>query len=923
MKWFDKFISPENKFRPKVRYWMPHAVVSEKGIVRDIEDLAARGFGGIEVVTMRESVDYSFYNRENMWGSAAWIKAMKILLREAKKHSLTVDFANGPSWPVADIHATSPDDESVIRELAYGLKILAPGEKYEGDIPTPDVDKGTPYQRLVSLAMYKITGEKEIDISSYMPLPLGDTVKIVAPDDAEYALFSFYDKPSVLRMNSGLFYVIDHFSKNGTDAIMDVWEKELMPEFKDYSDIIECLFCDSLEYIVRLEWTRDFPERFERKKGYSIIPFLPCLGNIMTVGSFDRNRGVFPPTNISGYYLSDRDLFVRVNHDFFDILNKGYCHEHLEYMQERAERLGLTVRYQVAYNKNLEAESSALYVGVPENEPLGRPLLDNFRNMSAAVHLDRKDVYSYECAAESWYGYGQTHEDILWWIKRSYAGGMNSQVLHGANYCGYFDGEGNRDGVAPGIHWPGFEGFSKPRWANAWNRTLNKRAQREILDAVTRMNFLMRSTHKVDVAVYRHEYKNNCFLGAIDGGYLYCDDNALNDAGYTYEFLSPSLLSHQNACVDNGVFDRNGAAYRAIIVNNEEYLDYFGAEKLLQYNKNGLPVIFVGRLPDKCYFKGERHTDSELRDLISKIDYIFVDDIHQVSRVLKENKILPAVMPEKPFEIRPVRLDIDGAAFYFVYNSHTVGYGVRGSAYPFIDKERFMREYCGEISFDSVGAVYEIDPFSCSIKRIDSFEIDGRSKIQVTLQRDEAKIFAVLTDDQASSLGIFASADEKLTLCNSVLIDGWTLSLRSIHAPENPSSTFYESEWIDQDTIRLEKLLPWHDIKPEWEKICGIGRYDAEFSIDEIPDRLIFKPEFITDTYDLRVNGILFDCVDPVKNETDITSALKLGINTVSVSVSSTLMNTVALDYLRKNEKADEPQNSGMWGDCKLFLYRK
>lgn len=921
MKWMDSFRSPDSKYRPKVRYWMPHAVVSERGIVRDMADLAARGFGGVEVVTMRESVDYRFYNRDNMWGSVAWIEAMKILLREAKRNCLTVDFANGPSWPIADIHATNPDDQSVIRELAYGLKVLAPGEHFDGEVPKPATDKATPYQRLISLALYKKTGENEIDLESYSPLPLDDTVSVTAPDDSEYALFAFFDKPSVLRMNSGLFYVVDHFSKAGTDAIMDVWEKELMPAFSEYSDIIECLFCDSLEYIVQLEWTRDFPERFEKAKGYSIIPYLPCLGNIETVGSNDRNAAVFPPTMVSGYYLSDRDKFVRVNHDFFDVLNQGYCHEHLEYMQERAERMGLTVRYQVAYNRNLEAESSALYIGIPENEPLGRPLLDNFRIMSAAVHLDRKEVYSYECAAEPWYGYGQTHEDILWWIKRSYAGGMNSQVFHGANYCGYYDGEGNDGGVGPCINWPGFEGFTKPRWANAWNRTLNIRAQRQILDTVTRTNFLMRNIHRLDVAVYRHEYKNNCFMGASDGGYLYCDDNALNDAGYTYEFLSPSLMSHENARVEDGVFDRDGAAYRAIIVNNEEYLDYSGAEKLLEYNKCGLPILFVGRVPDKCYFASEGHTDSELCEILSLIDGIFVEDIHDVPHVLRKIGILPSVMPDKPCEIRPVRLDVNGADFYYVYNSNTVERGKKGSMYPHIDKRAFMKEYRGVISFDSIGTVYQIDPFSCTVSVVDSKVCEGRTYIEVALERDEARIFAVLNESTAASMGISGTEAAKYPICETVVLDGWSLSIKSIHAPENPICTFYESVWRDEKIIKLDKLLPWCEIKPEWEKICGIGTYETDFVIERMPKKVIFKPQFICDTYDLYINGSLFDCVDPVKQETDISRAVVCGVNHIKVCVSSTLMNTVSLDYLRKNEKADKPQMSGMWGDCRLMLF--
>lgn len=924
MKWIEEFRFPENKYRPKIRYWMPHALVSESGIAKDMADLSSRGFGGVEVVTMRGNVTYNVFNRENMWGSKSWIASMKILLREAKKHGLTVDFANGPSWPIADVHATSPDDDSVIRELAYGLRILHAGEHYEGEIPMPEQpDKATEYQKLISLALYKITGENEIDVNTYTPLPIGNYISVTAPGDGDYALFSFFDKPSVLRMNSGLFYCVDHFSKKGTDAIMDVWENELMPEFEEYSDIIECLFCDSLEYIVQLEWTRDFPERFERAKGYSIIPYLPCLGNIMTVGSPDRNKGVFPPTRISGFYLSDRDQFVRVNHDFFDVLNCGYCREHLEYMQKRAEKLGLTVRYQVAYNKNLEAESSALYVGVPENEPLGRPLLDNFRIMSAATHLERKSVYSYECAAESWNGYGQAEEDVLWWIKRSYAGGMNAQVFHGASYCGYYEGEGNNNGMCPGITWPGFTGFDKPRWANEWGRTHDVRSLRGLLDAVTRMNFLLRNTHKVDVAVYRHEYKNNCFIGAHDGGYIYCDDNFLNDAGYTYEFLSPSLMSHPNAKVINGVFDPDGAAYRAIVVNNEEYLDYSGAEKLLEYSHNGLTVIFVGKMPTKCYFASEKHTDAELQEIISRINYIFVQDIHDVPKILEQNDILPAFMPEKNAEIRPVKVDINQAAFYYVYNSHTVWHEkLNESIYPRINKEAFMKPYNGKASFDAVGDVYEIDPFSGKITRIESKVEKNRTIIHLLLERDEAKIIAVLNPDEASMLGIGGEVAEKYSSCEEIILNNWTLNLEYISAPENRCCTYYESVWKKEKEIKLEKLLPWCEIKDDWERKSGVGKYISEFTLENLYKRIIFKPEFVFDSYTVTVNDIVFDNVDPVKHETDITKALKNGTNTIEVTVSSPLMNLVSLEYLRQNSDAVSPQKCGIWGEVKLIVFK-
>ena len=83
----------------------------------------------------------------------------------------------------------------------------------------------------------------------------------------------------------------------------------------------------------------------------------------------------------------------------------------------------------------------------------------------------------------------------------------------------------------------------------------------------------------------------------------------------------------------------------------------------------------------------------------------------------------------------------------------------------------------------------------------------------------------------------------------------------------------------------------------------------------------MFKLERVCDTYELFVNGIKFDVVDPVRQETDITEALKNGRNEIKVVVYSTLMNCVAYDYIKENGKMDKPQKSGMWGKTSVLLF--
>lgn len=927
MRWMEGFLAPPSEYRPRARYWMPHAVLSERGIARDMRDIASRGFGGVEVVPMSACLEPGFFKRENLWGSDAWIEAMKILLREARANGMTVDFAGGPSWPLADLHAADASAESVIYELAYGLRVLEAGEHYEGGIPMPRPDRETRHQKLLSLAMYRMSGEKTIDISTYTPLPLSMTVSVTAPDDGQYALFSYFEKPSGRQgINSDHFYVIDHFSAKGADAVMDLWKYEILPRFGEDACVIRSIFCDSLEYITNMDWSRGFEQAFKQRKGYDILPYLPCLGHPGSEFAVDRNRCVFPPTDLAGFYLSDMDEFTRVNDDYMDMLNHLYCHEHLGRMQERATKLGLNIRYQVAYNKTLEAEMAAHFVGIPENEPLGRPLLDNFRIMSAAVHLDRKPMYSYESAAEKWNDYGQTHEDILWWVKRSYLGGMNFQVLHGVNYCGYYDGEGNVDGVGPGIKWPGFDGFHNPLWTNSWNRTMSVPQQAYMLRYLARCNYLMQNVHKIDVAVYRHSYSNYCHVGASDGDYIYRDGNALNAAGYTYEFLSPSLMDHPNARAVDGVFDPDGAGYRAIVINGEEYMDFHGAERLLEYNRAGLPVLFVGRKPDKCRFASASHTDAELCALIEQIDGVVVENIQDVPRVLAEQGILPDAMPDTPCNLRSVHLKVEGADVYYLYNTHTV-YNVSRpeTIYPRIDKRVCMEDIHTQISLLGEGKVYEIDGFDGKVKRLEAKTADGRTALTLDFVRDEAKILAILTDEMAAALGISGELEPTLTHSGTITLDDFTLTVERVKSPDKLSSTFYESVWERLPSVKTDATLPWNKLYDEWNEFCGIASYETSFVLDGVPRRAVLKTEHVCDTYEVYVNGVHFDQGDPALRATDITSALVGGENHIKVVVAGTLKNAVTLEFLRRAAPPDrprDPQDLGMWGTIAIDCYR-
>jgi hypothetical protein len=90
-------------------------------------------------------------------------------------------------------------------------------------------------------------------------------------------------------------------------------------------------------------------------------------------------------------------------------------------------------------------------VNAPECETLGLSNnIDSYRQFSGPAHLAGKRVVSSEAGAEMLKVYQQTIPELLWSLKRSFAGSINQFVIHGYPTSGDY---GNTT-------WPGFTTFA-------------------------------------------------------------------------------------------------------------------------------------------------------------------------------------------------------------------------------------------------------------------------------------------------------------------------------------------------------------------------------------------------------------------------------------------------------------------------------
>jgi len=689
------------KYRPKARYWIPGANVNLEAVRKDIADLYDRGFGSVEVVSFMAFGDANC-PQELSWGSQAWIAVLKTILKEAKKLKMTVDLANGPAWPIAMPSVKNADDPASLYELTYGKTTVS--ENREMVIPAPRVTHEEGTSQLIACMYYRQCAEMTLDQRSYV-----DLMPYVHQDKIDYGfkedglIFAFYAQPACQRVAGN--YVIDHLSEAGVQACANYWLPLYEEHLKPYKDTLQSLFCDSLEYKVSMEWTRDFTDYFHQLNGYDLCPYLPVISSDLT----------YPKNDVCGYRFLDERLTQQVQYDYFDVITSCYVHRHLEPLERMAHQMNMNVRYQVAYNKPFEIEKAAGAVGICEGEALNRVSLDNLKSMAGTVHLLGKQKYSFECSAEFGNGYGQTFEDVLWWIKRAYSAGMNDQVFHGVTYNGR-----RQNGC--------YEPFGK-EISNYWNRVLDIKGMHYHLTAIARLNEILQTKkHYIDLAVYRHEYINNGKGG--DGNHILKDHLQLTQYGYTYDFVSASTLPLLKA---------NRAQYKALIIPSDTFLSQKAVQTILALS---IPTVLMGKAEPSHPLYDHAASVLDEKDLMAYFE---------------SQGIKPYVQYQKPALIFNQYL---GDCYYF-YNGNAVAFGYHHgqkitfdpeTIYPTINKKKVFQERMLDAWIVGEGYPVIMDYTNGNLYKIPYHFDNGRCHIQLKMKKDEALLVGFVSEREYQTL---------------------------------------------------------------------------------------------------------------------------------------------------------------------------
>ena len=287
----EQFQNPGGSSKPYARWWICPGIMTEEETRREIRTMAEGGFGGLELVGM-DLTTVPF-------GSDEWNQTMKWALDEATKCGITLDFTLSQMWPLSVPAITDVNDTRLEQGLFYkDVAFTATDNQMvyqENSLPIPDGNFNTEMEsELVAVTAAQKQSDGSYDSTTAIDLmkdqnatidQTAGTITWTAPKEGDWTIFYIYRQSTGVMAKAGGTYVIDHTSKEATQALIDCWEEGFRKDLELqalYEKNGGSVYADSLELGNQKKpeaamWTKDLLEEFQTRRGYDLTPYLPAI----------------------------------------------------------------------------------------------------------------------------------------------------------------------------------------------------------------------------------------------------------------------------------------------------------------------------------------------------------------------------------------------------------------------------------------------------------------------------------------------------------------------------------------------------------------------------------------------------------------------------------------------------------------------
>ena len=758
----------------------------------------------------------------------------------------------------------------------------------------------------------------QLDLADYKPSE-GDGF---APGD--WVLYGFYARGTggtTLKM--GLFgameealpaipYYTNPLSQAGTDAVIRFLDENIFCDEElvalmqqAAANVGGAIFEDSVEnhYQMGIPWAGDLADAFETAKGYSMLKYLPFI---------TENAEAADGSN------------VLLHEDYNDVFRRMYSENHIAPLQEYFhEKLGYGYRAQAYYTGTASAEldlsAASAQADVAEGESLAfNTDFDSFRLVSGGVHIADKKLVSDEAfAVQEWITYNLTWRRTVNIMNEDFAAGVNRVIFHGASY-------NNIDSAPEDIEflsgWPGWHAFDII-CTDPWDARMPAWDDIGILSGyIARTQAVLQNgTPRMDVLVFDP-------LAYSRGGGSAADNSAftdLLDAGYTYDCVQEDGLLLPQLIAEAGILLPDGPAYRAVVVNEVETLSREAVAQLTAFADAGVPIVFCGCVPAGTNSLAEDNDAARADiDALLALDSVKLAPTAQdVPGELAGMGIAPRAGYQQENLRNLMREDIDGSRYYFVYNNSDEPIAV-SAAFEGSGNAWVLNAWTGDIA-----PLAECEAVEGGVRT--TLYLDAHGTRIIALSEDTEAIPAVLDNpiiaadgeaivtDGAAAVKILESGSAAIEYADGTVVEqdvsvpapigltDWSLTIDS-WGPDKTTDAVADTAHavIDLGEVKLDN---WNDLTADaaqlenagvtsLSEVAGVAVYETTVTLEHLDGAYLLLHHGDDMITGITVNGHPVADLAPTSDRYDLGGLLVEGENTISVELSTTLINRIRVE---------------------------
>ncbi len=451
-----EFAQPDPRYRPYVRWWWNGDRVKASELLRELHVMKEAGIGGVEISPIAfpsgaDTLDCPALT----WLSDEWIACLQTVFDETQRLGMGCDLLVGSGWPFGS-ESLRPDERASV--LIAVAKPLSGGRRHtlqaadliaEGK-PAVTIDNPDMSAEIVSLLLVP---DPISDLSQAIDVRdrLRDGVLSLSVPKGHYQLHALirYDSfASVINgapgaAGSQIDYMNAQAIRNYLDRMADGIEAKTGP----LSEHLRAFFVDNME-LEGCNWTPDFAEEFQRRRGYDIMPWFPFIlfkmGRLGDVSKYSFGGGKSPEF---------QEKVDRARYDFeitrMELNYERYTRTFLAWCREK----GVLSRAQ-AYGRGFWPLDSSLDYDIPEGESwttnwlrhrVGEEMGDeDYRRgraytmvnkyVSSAAHIAGKRTVSAEEMTNTYLVFRTPLEFLKVGSDMAAFSGITHSVWHGFNY---------------------------------------------------------------------------------------------------------------------------------------------------------------------------------------------------------------------------------------------------------------------------------------------------------------------------------------------------------------------------------------------------------------------------------------------------------------------------------------------------------